>query len=408
MNRPGGAPSDLCYYQPYYKQLTCSCHNNDLKTDQFLNIKLGYYVRQLGQEVRSIVIQSCERLRLGLDLLGVNPSSIPITVQRCGHVLMDFIIMDPSLGDQTLQIHFTHVDNVTFHQLHVDNTALITAHDVKHFLLKETTFVHQTERSIIVTKCQDLAVTDSIFIQLDAGAFHVSDTRHVIVMDNQLSINAMSAFHTKDSSNLYISCNRLPGDPVSPDCRPGARKYRQYLSTTSTSTTTLASTSSLTTVPDNDDSSTSRQTQTDSHNTSSSSHQYQHTSPDLNTDNKNILIAQSESQPLLYFLFSLCFLLTIVILVLLYVYKSDKICKKLKIENLYTSVPSHQIPLPPPLPRPRSSSRIAKEEVGGDCTNSETGSISKTKTQDSAPAHWIREIEQNKLFKKVRQEIDKN
>ena len=58
--------------------------------------------------------------------------------------------------------------------------------------------------------------------------------------------------------------------------------------------------------------------------------------------------------------------------------------------------------------RPRSSSRIAKEEVGGDCTDSETGSISKTKTQDSAPAHWIREIEQNKLFKKVRQEIDKN
>ena len=58
--------------------------------------------------------------------------------------------------------------------------------------------------------------------------------------------------------------------------------------------------------------------------------------------------------------------------------------------------------------RPRSSSRIAKEEVEGDCTNSETGSVSKIKTQDSAPAHWIREIEQNKLFKKVRQEIDKN
>ena len=94
---------------------------------------------------------------------------------------------------------------------------------MKHFLLKETTFVHQTERSIIVTKCQDLAVTDSIFIQLgkiqkckliminrkcissDAGAFHVSDTRHVIVMDNQLSINAMSAFHTKVFKLNYTS-----------------------------------------------------------------------------------------------------------------------------------------------------------------------------------------------------------
>ena len=45
----------------------------------------------------------------------------------------------------------------------------------------------------------------------------------------------------------------------------------------------------------------------------------------------------------------------------------------------------------------------------GDCTNSETGSVTTTKTSSPPPAaNWIREIEQNKLFKKVRQEIDKN
>ena len=56
------ASSELCYYQPYYKQLTCACHEalssvtrgsdtSDTPHATFLNIKLGYYVRQLGQEV---------------------------------------------------------------------------------------------------------------------------------------------------------------------------------------------------------------------------------------------------------------------------------------------------------------------------------------------------------------------
>ena len=53
------ASSELCYYQPYYKQLTCACHEtlssvtrgSDNPHATFLNIKLGYYVRQLGQEV---------------------------------------------------------------------------------------------------------------------------------------------------------------------------------------------------------------------------------------------------------------------------------------------------------------------------------------------------------------------
>ena len=47
--------SEPCYYQPYYKQLTCSCHaespSSVTRHVTFLNIKLGYYVRQLGQEV---------------------------------------------------------------------------------------------------------------------------------------------------------------------------------------------------------------------------------------------------------------------------------------------------------------------------------------------------------------------
>ena len=78
-------------------------------------------------QVRSVHVQSCSRLRLGLNLLGVNPTNIPIKIMRSGQVLVDFIILDPAWADiQTLSLEFRHVDNVTFHQLHVDNTAFVS------------------------------------------------------------------------------------------------------------------------------------------------------------------------------------------------------------------------------------------------------------------------------------------
>ena len=47
------APSS-CYYQPFYKQLTCSCSGDVSQGDQeeFINIKLEYFIRELGQEVQ--------------------------------------------------------------------------------------------------------------------------------------------------------------------------------------------------------------------------------------------------------------------------------------------------------------------------------------------------------------------
>ena len=47
-----------CYYQPYYKQLTCSCEGDLAAQDmeQFINIKLGYFIRELGQEVQKCVL----------------------------------------------------------------------------------------------------------------------------------------------------------------------------------------------------------------------------------------------------------------------------------------------------------------------------------------------------------------
>ena len=77
--------------------------------------------------MRSVEVEHCAKLKLGLDFLGVNPSNIPLTVSRCGQVLMDFIIFDPQWsGSQTASLNFHKIENVTFYQLHVDNTALVS------------------------------------------------------------------------------------------------------------------------------------------------------------------------------------------------------------------------------------------------------------------------------------------
>ena len=42
--------ADICYYQPYYKQLTCSCPDHNTS---YLGLNMNHYVRTLGQEVSS-------------------------------------------------------------------------------------------------------------------------------------------------------------------------------------------------------------------------------------------------------------------------------------------------------------------------------------------------------------------
>ena len=45
--------AEQCYYQPYYKQLTCTCPGQG---EAFLSLKLGHHIRQLGQEVGGYII----------------------------------------------------------------------------------------------------------------------------------------------------------------------------------------------------------------------------------------------------------------------------------------------------------------------------------------------------------------
>ena len=42
-----------CFYTPYNKQLTCHCTNNESNT--FLKLRLMFFIKEKGQEVRYMV-----------------------------------------------------------------------------------------------------------------------------------------------------------------------------------------------------------------------------------------------------------------------------------------------------------------------------------------------------------------
>ena len=44
-----------CYYVPYSKQLTCQCTGED--TNTFLNLRLMFFIKEKGQEVRALITE---------------------------------------------------------------------------------------------------------------------------------------------------------------------------------------------------------------------------------------------------------------------------------------------------------------------------------------------------------------
>ena len=77
-----------------------------------------------------------------------------------------------------------------------------------------------------------MIIKDCIFLRLNTGSITIKKTKQVEVINNELSINAIKAISATEGSHLFISCNRLLGDPVPPECLP--------TTTTSTTTTTMS------------------------------------------------------------------------------------------------------------------------------------------------------------------------
>ena len=199
-----------------------------------------------------------------------------------------------------------------------------------------------------------------------------------------MTLNAISSISAQESSNLYISCNRQPGDPVSPDCKDTVRSFRSFITTTTTTTTTTTSTTAMTTTA-----------------TISPRLLAAH----LNTSSKTEKIPPAESQSLVGILLCACGGLLLVLLLLLYLYRTDRTCKSLQLKLPSPVVRRPEIPRPPRPPPPPSPSPLPSPAV---TVSSETCSHPQPPSSNPAAAAWIVEIEKNKLFNKVRHQIDQN
>jgi len=217
-----------------------------LKSSQvYLSLRLGYWVREVGHEVRTVKIRSCIDLLIGLDLSGVNPTKVPITFRASQLIVVDTIKFDSSFsGNQKLVLAFDNVQSVAFRGLHVDEALEIRVQNVKSLVLESSTFSHLPPGSVQVDRTGKVTIRDCIFLRISPGSFQVKRTKEVEVTKNELSVNAIKAISATEGSHLYISCNRLLGDPIPPECLPTTTTTTTTTSTTTTSTTTTSRTSS--------------------------------------------------------------------------------------------------------------------------------------------------------------------
>ncbi len=122
------------------------------------------------------------------------------------------------------------MERLEFRNIFIEDTLLLTATNVKEAVLINSTFADIPARGFEVARAKSLEVRDCVFWRLKPQSIVVERTKEVTVVGNEMAVNALDVVYAKDGSHLHISCNRLLGQPVSPEC--------SRTTTTSTTTTT--------------------------------------------------------------------------------------------------------------------------------------------------------------------------
>ncbi|XP_059099474.1 uncharacterized protein LOC131893450 [Tigriopus californicus] len=222
------SPQESCYYQGYNKKLICVCNSTD--TSAYLHLRMKYYEFSEGNEIQEVRIQQCKELLVRLDLRGVDATKAPIHFRQIRKVKIEKIMFEPRYSvSQELELVFDNVEELLFEDLFVEDTLKIRANNVKDAKFIRSTFAHIPPKGFQISRAKLLDIRDSTFLRVSKESIVVEKTTKVIVLMNEMTINALMVVTATDGSYLMISCNRLRGQPVSPECSK---------STTTTTTTT--------------------------------------------------------------------------------------------------------------------------------------------------------------------------
>ena len=123
-------PQQSCYYESYSKRLACVCKNMDMAAS--LDLRVGYFVYNSGNEIREVQLRQCQRLSVRLDLTGVDSTNIPIHFQAIEHLEIVDIIFEPQFQNrQELELNFNNVQMLNLQGLDIANTLKLKAVNVK-------------------------------------------------------------------------------------------------------------------------------------------------------------------------------------------------------------------------------------------------------------------------------------
>ena len=222
-------PQQSCYYQGYNKRLTCNCNSTD--TSAYLHLRMKYYVFNAGNEIREVHLQQCRHLLMTLDLRQVDATNFPVHFKQMRKVEIEKIMFEPKFSDrQELQLEFYNVEQLLFNKIFVEDTLKLRATNVKEARFIKSTFEHIPPNGFQISRAKILDIRDSNFLRVSPKSIVVEKTKDVTVLKNEMTINALEVVYAKDGSHLMISCNRLLGQPISPEC--------SKTTTTTTTTTT--------------------------------------------------------------------------------------------------------------------------------------------------------------------------
>lgn len=209
----------VCYFQPFSKELVCRCPEGGEGGRHGLRLELRVFIRDQGQEVQSVLVESCPDLVLSLNLTQINPTNIPIKIKNGGSLKIEQVIFDPAFsGHQKLALQLKTVTNFIMEDVEIDEAIQISAIKVKQLLLSGSTFSHLPLPGLELQETDKLIIMDSVFTRISPGSVNVGSTKDVVVVNNQFNINAIQVVNHTKGSSLHISCNRLLGEQVNPDC----------------------------------------------------------------------------------------------------------------------------------------------------------------------------------------------
>merc|ERR1711892_1220379 len=196
----------------------------------------------LKPEPSVILVESCPCLDLSLDIAAVTLHSHTLHVKDSAKVVIVSIESDQAeSGDHQLNIELEDVDKFVIEKQIIEAALTISTVNVKSVLIYQASLSHLPPPGLSVVNADKVSIIDSVLNNTAPGVVSLDTVEEVEIVNNQFNIDTIQLVQTKNSTNLYISCNRLLDEPVNLECATISSSLNTVSSRSSLSSTSSSS-----------------------------------------------------------------------------------------------------------------------------------------------------------------------